>query len=87
MDIISPKMDFCVKELFANPVIRKYFISDVMGIPADTIRSVRLCNPYILFLLGEAESVLSVKDVHRRSACWGELWKIEEGCQHKHSGF
>lgn len=46
MEIISPKMDFCVKELFANPVIRKYFISDVMGIPADTIRSVRLCNPY-----------------------------------------
>lgn len=47
MDIISPKMDFCVKELFANPVIRKYFISDVMGIPADTIRSVWLCNPYL----------------------------------------
>ena len=47
MEIILPKTDFCAKELFANEVIRKYFISDVIGIPVKDIRSVRLCNPYL----------------------------------------
>lgn len=47
MDIISPKTDFCAKELFANPIIRKCFISDVTGIALEDIRSVRLCNPFL----------------------------------------
>ena len=47
MEIILPKTDFCAKELFANEIIRKYFISDVIGIPLKDIRSIRLCNPYL----------------------------------------
>ena len=47
MEIISPKLDFCAKELFANPIIRKYFISDVTGIKVEDIKSIRLCNPYL----------------------------------------
>lgn len=47
MEIISPKTDFCAKELFANPVVRKYFISDVTGIALEEIRSVRLCNSFL----------------------------------------
>ena len=47
MEIISPKTDFCAKELFANEIIRKYFISDVIGIRVEDIRSIRLCNPYL----------------------------------------
>ena len=40
--IISPKWDYCMKELFRNPVIRKYFISVVLNIPVEMIRSTRL---------------------------------------------
>ena len=35
--IISPKWDYCMKELFRNPVIRKYFISVVLNIPVEKI--------------------------------------------------
>lgn len=42
--IISPKWDYCMKELFRNPVIRKYFISVVLNIPVEMIRSTRLLN-------------------------------------------
>ena len=33
--IISPKWDYCMKELFRNEVIRKYFISVVLNIPVE----------------------------------------------------
>lgn len=45
--IISPKWDYCMKELFRNPVIRKYFISVVLNIPVEMIRSTRLLNTYL----------------------------------------
>ena len=45
--IISPKWDYCMKELFRNPVIRKYFISVVLNIPVEAIRSTRLLNTYL----------------------------------------
>ena len=45
--IISPKWDYCMKELFRNPVIRKYFISVVLDIPVESIRSTRLLNTYL----------------------------------------
>ena len=47
MRIISPKCDFCMKELFENETIRKYFISDVLGLPVEEIKSVRLMNPFL----------------------------------------
>lgn len=45
--IISPKWDYCIKELFRNPVIRKYFISVVLNIPVEMIRSTQLLNTYL----------------------------------------
>lgn len=48
MEIISPKYDFCMKELLAREVIRKFFISDVLDIPVEEIRSVRLMTPFLL---------------------------------------
>lgn len=45
--IISPKWDYCMKELFRNAVIRKYFISVVLNIPVDRIRSTRLLNTHL----------------------------------------
>lgn len=45
--IISPKWDYCMKELFRNQVIRKHFISVVLGIPVEEIRSTRLLNTYL----------------------------------------
>ena len=60
MDIISPKMDFCAKELFANQTIRKYFISDVTGIRVEDIKSVRLCNPFLRHRRNQKEGILDV---------------------------
>ena len=60
MDIISPKMDFCAKELFANETIRKYFISDVTGIRVEDIKSVRLCNPFLRHRRNQKEGILDV---------------------------
>ena len=45
--IISPKWDYCMKELFRNAIIRKYFISVVLNIPVDKIRSTRLLNTFL----------------------------------------
>ena len=47
MQIISPKTDFCAKELFSHETIRRHFISDVTGIRLEDIRSVHLSNTYL----------------------------------------
>ena len=44
---ISLKYDFTFKELFTNETVRKHFISDVLGIPLEEIRSVRLANTFL----------------------------------------
>ena len=30
-----------------NEEVRKYFVSDVLGIPVEEIRSIRICNPFL----------------------------------------
>ncbi|MGN0151662.1 MAG: PD-(D/E)XK nuclease family transposase [Wujia sp.] len=47
MKLLLPKSDFCLKELFENEIIRTYFVSDVLGIPLEEIRSVKLRNPLL----------------------------------------
>jgi len=47
MIILSPKQDYVIKELFHNETILKYFISDVLRIPIESILSVRLLNPFL----------------------------------------
>lgn len=42
--IISPKWDYSFKELFRNMIVLKYFISVVLEIPVEEIKSVRLLN-------------------------------------------
>lgn len=42
--IISLKYDFSFKYLFQNELVRRQFISDVLGIPLTQIRSARLTN-------------------------------------------
>lgn len=44
---ISPKYDDCIKEIFRNEIVRKYFISDMLEIPIERIRSVRLVNTFL----------------------------------------
>lgn len=46
-EIISLKYDFSFKYLFRNEKVRRYFISDVLGIPPEAIRSVRLGDTYL----------------------------------------
>ena len=47
MGFISLKYDFSFKRVMSNEEVRKYFISDVLGIPVEEIRSVRLANPFL----------------------------------------
>ena len=42
--IVRPKWDYCMKELFRNFIILKYFISDILDIPIEKIRSLKLRN-------------------------------------------
>lgn len=44
MKIIPLKYDFCIKEVMENETVRKHFISDVLEIPLETIKSVRIMN-------------------------------------------
>lgn len=47
MKVISLKYDFCIKEIMENEIVRKHFISDVLGIPLKDIKSVRVLNPFL----------------------------------------
>ena len=44
---IPPKSDVAFKELMRNEVVRRGFISDVLDIPLEEIKSVRLENPFL----------------------------------------
>ena len=59
---LPPKSDVAFKELMRNEMVRRHFISDVLGIPLEEIREVRLENTF----LGrrsrrEKEGILDVK--------------------------
>ena len=45
--IISLKYDFSFKYLFLNETVRRYFISDALGIPVEEIRSAWLANTFL----------------------------------------
>ncbi|MBO5071013.1 MAG: Rpn family recombination-promoting nuclease/putative transposase [Roseburia sp.] len=47
MDIITLKFDLTTKELFRNKIVLKYFVSDVLDMPLEKIRSVRLLNTFL----------------------------------------
>lgn len=47
MKIVSPKSDFCLKELLSNNVVLKHFISDILGIPPSRIKSLRPANTFL----------------------------------------
>ncbi|MBO5283740.1 MAG: Rpn family recombination-promoting nuclease/putative transposase [Lachnospiraceae bacterium] len=44
---LSLKTDLVFKELMRNETVRKHFISDVLGIPLEEIKSVRLENTFL----------------------------------------
>lgn len=44
---VSLKDDVSFKFLFLNETVRLYFISDVLGIPPEEIRSVKLANTFL----------------------------------------
>ena len=47
MGKISLKADDAFKELFAHEKVRKQFLSDVLGIPLEQIKSVRMANSFL----------------------------------------
>lgn len=44
---IAPKSDVCMKELFRNETILKYFVSAILTIPPESILTVRLKNTFL----------------------------------------
>lgn len=62
MGIVSPKCDFSFKQLMLNEKVRKYFLSDVLRIPVEQIRTVRLSNPFLWKrYLWQKQGILDVK--------------------------
>lgn len=47
MKVIPAIEDFMVKELFRHEAIRKQFVSDVLAIPMEEIKSVRIMKPFL----------------------------------------
>lgn len=47
LKIVSPKNDFCLKELLSNTVVLKHFISDILEIPQEQIKSLRLASTFL----------------------------------------
>ena len=47
MKVIPAIEDFMVKDLFRHEAIRKQFVSDVLAIPMEEIKSVRIMNPFL----------------------------------------
>ncbi len=47
MEKLTLKADDAFKELFAHEIVRKQFLSDVLDIPMEQIKSVRLANPFL----------------------------------------
>ena len=47
MEKLTLKADDAFKELFAHEIVRKQFLSDVLDISMEQIKSVRLANPFL----------------------------------------
>lgn len=48
MKLVSLKTDYVFKEVFSRENVRKQFLSDVLGIPLESIRTVRITNSFLL---------------------------------------
>lgn len=47
MKLVSLKTDYVFKEVFSRENVRKQFLSDVLGIPLENIRTVRIANSFL----------------------------------------
>lgn len=47
MGIVLPKYDFVFRALMGNEKVRRHFISDMLGIPLEQIKSLRVSNPFL----------------------------------------
>lgn len=47
MKLVSLKTDYVFKEVFSHENVRKQFLSDVLGIPLESIRTVRIANSFL----------------------------------------
>ena len=53
---IPPKSDVCMKELFRNETVLRYFISAVLALPPEKIHSIRLKKYFFMETPSEAET-------------------------------
>ncbi len=82
-DFISPRTDIVFKELMRDDTVRRHFLSDVLDIPLDQIKSVRLENTFLsrrsrqekqgildVRMQLNGESRINVELQIRRLVCW-----------------
>lgn len=61
MEFISLKFDYAFRTLFTREGVRKQFISDVTGIPLESIRSTSLENPFLwMYRRRQKQGILDV---------------------------
>lgn len=61
MGFVSLKYDFAFKRVMENEEVRKHFVSDVLGIPVEEIKSARIVSPVLgKTLFWQKEGVLDV---------------------------
>lgn len=48
MKLVSLKTDYVFKEVFSRENVRKQFLSDVLGIPMENIRTIRITSSFLL---------------------------------------
>lgn len=88
---LPPKSDVAFKELMRSEKVRRHFISDVLGIPLEEIREVRLENTFLgrrsLFYLSKmyAEGAHAGEDYSPLKKCivicvLGFKWDAGPGC-------
>lgn len=59
--MITPIVDFCGKEIFENETVRRYFLSAVLRIPLQSIKTTRILNSFLQVLLrNDKEGILDV---------------------------
>lgn len=73
--IARPKWDYCMKELFRNFIILKYFISDILDIPIEKIRSLKLRNTNLWRRYRYQKQ--GIEDVGQRIDEWIQLFNVE----------
>ncbi len=62
---IPPKSDVCIKELFRNETVLRYFVSAVLAVPPESICTIRMKNTFLWRShRKQKQGILDVLEIH-----------------------